>query len=688
VSAARGDDGGGENGLEAEPPDAPPPPPPPREITRSRRSRGLLFVVLGPIVGALGSTLLPTSPAPWALGLLAGAATLLAAGGVLLPRAPKGGTTALALGWSAGLGAVAEPASEAPALVVILGVATLAFWAFGLLEPLDPDGASAPTSSDHASARGAVLALLLGVLLVLVQGVGALGLGFVAAALVAASAATIVAARGRGRLWTALLVAAGVAAASALAREDPSLAAVAWTGALAVTLPSWGPGSGGAAALWNRFVARPARVLVGTFAALAGIATLVLALPGSEAGGRGLPLVDAAFTAVSAACVTGLVVVETSTAFSGFGQAVLLGIIQLGGLGIMGFYAVVFALLGRRLSLREERTISTVLAVDERAGLWPAIRTIFAFTLVLEAAGAALLTAAFRGHGDDVGQAIWRGVFTAVSAFCNAGFALQPTSLVPYADDPLVLHVVAILIVLGGLSPAVALTLPRWARGRRPSTHAALALTVTALLLVVGTVSFLVLEANASLAGMSWADRLHHAWLQSTTFRTAGFHSVPLGETRAATRAVMIAMMFVGGSPGGTAGGVKTTTVAVLALTIIATLRREPRAIAFGRQLTERSIYEAASVVSIGVAFGLVAVLTILATQPIPPEPAFFEVVSALGTVGLTLGATEQLDSFGKWTIMACMFAGRVGPLTLVLWVAGSRARRRARYPEAKVRVG
>lgn len=491
-------------------------------------------------------------------------------------------------------------------------------------------------------------------------------------AVFALAAVVIAAAHGPLTRSPALVVVAGLAAFATFAH------AVIDAGAARVTPRE----------LWTRFVASPARVLAGTFAALSLVAAVLLALPVSDARGAGHGWIDAAFTAVSAACVTGLVVLDTPHAFSAVGEGVLLLTLQLGGLGIMVFYALVFALVGARLSLREERTLASMLQVGNRSPLLASVRQIVGATLALELAGAAVLAVAFVGHGDDPGRAMWRGLFTAVSAFCNAGFALQTDSLVRYARDPVVLHVVAALIVAGGLSPAVLAAAPRLVRERRATAHVGLVLATSGGLLVVAFLLVLVFEWDHALAGLSVWDRFHNAWLQSATLRTAGFNSVELGETTPATRTLMMVWMFIGGSPGGTAGGVKTTAVAVVALTVVATMRQRPHTVALRRRIPTETVYEAASVVGVGLATGFVALLALQLTESLPVEHALFEVVSALATCGLSLGATQELGPFGKLVVMACMFAGRVGPLTLVLLVAGRPVARNVTYPEAEVEIG
>jgi trk system potassium uptake protein TrkH len=486
----------------------------------------------------------------------------------------------------------------------------------------------------------------------------------------------------RGRLLAATLLAAALLPLVLAGRPSaliPCLAAAAF-------LTLWiTPGAG---VVWATIVEHPARLLVATFFVLCVAGTPLLALPEASETGTSVGLLDAAFTSVSAVCVTGLIVVDTPNAFSLAGEAFILLLIQVGGLGIMTFYTAAISALGRRLSLRQESAIAGAVGVQDRAILASALRDVLRVTFVAEAAGALVLFAAFLRHGDGVGDALWRGVFTAISAFCNAGFALQTTSLMPYAGEPLILHTVAVLIVAGGLSPAVIVALPALARRRHVTLQVRLILATTAALLAVAFLAFLGFEWSNTLAGMPTLDRLHNAWFQSVTLRTAGFNSIDVGLTRPATQTMMIAMMFVGGSPGGTAGGVKTTTFAVLVLAVIAALRRRTDAQAFGRRVRHESVYKAAAVLTLGVVSAVAALVMVQLTQQMDVGVATFEVISALATVGLSTGGTGLLDGVGKILIMLCMFAGRVGPLTLFLFLTEHRAARPAGVPDEEVDVG
>jgi len=439
---------------------------------------------------------------------------------------------------------------------------------------------------------------------------------------------------------------------------------------------------------WEPVFHEPARMLVATFLGSGVVGGLILSLPVSTT--RPVDLLDTVFTSFSAVCVTGLIVLDTPNDFSPFGQAVILLLIQVGGLGIMTFSTAALVLFGRRLSLRHEAAVSQLLSNEDRSNLHTAVRQVFLVTFAAESIGALILTALFTAGGEPLASASWRGAFTAVSAFCNAGFALQTDSLIPYQGSSTVLHVVAVLIVLGGIGPVTIAFIPRLLRRRTVPLQAKLVLVMTGCLLVLPAVFLALAEWNHGFTPVDGAaDKLSNAWFQSVTLRTAGFNSVDLTALRPATLTVMMALMFVGGSPGSTAGGVKTTTAALAVLASWAAIRGRAHVEVFGVRVAQASIYKTAAVMTLGALGAITALVALMLTQDIAFKSALFEVVSALGTVGLSLGATGELDSVGKVLIIACMFAGRVGPLTLFVLLAqqGQRSAPWGR-PEQDVAIG
>lgn len=479
------------------------------------------------------------------------------------------------------------------------------------------------------------------------------------------------------RTWTALagLVACVLILSPTEVNVDrtPPLLAVSVITAIAWWLGDVPPRSRRQARLVN-LVATPARFVVASFIAIAGLGTLLLALPFAAASGRSIGLIDAGFTAVSATCVTGLAVLDTEHTFSRFGQGVILALIQVGGLGIMTFSAFFAVVAGRRLNMQEEVFASEMLGGGAvRRNLDRALQHVVRLTMVTELLAAAALTVLFLVRGDPLITAVWRGLFTAISAFCNAGFALQSDSLVGYDHDPLILLVVGVTIIAGGLGPVAISALPDFAMGKRVSVQNRVVYLTTFVLLVAPTVAWLFLEWNHSLASLHPLHKFTNAAFQSVTLRTAGFNSVDFASITPATWTICILCMFVGGSPGSTAGGAKTTTLAVLLLAVLAAIRGREQVVAFHRRLPHRVVYQATAVATVGVLFAITALTALQLTQSIPTDLILFEVVSALATVGLSMGATAQLDAVGKVIIIACMFAGRVGPLTLFMVLVDGR---------------
>lgn len=437
---------------------------------------------------------------------------------------------------------------------------------------------------------------------------------------------------------------------------------------------------------WEHFLDHPARQLVSSFLFLIFLGALLLGLPVASSTGEAVQVVDAVFTAVSAVCVTGLIVLDTPHDWSVTGQVIILVLIQLGGLGIMTFATAFLRVFGRRLSLRQEGAVAEFTSRENRLELYSAVRAVLVFTFVAEVVGACALSLLFHAAGDPPAMALWRGGFTAVSAFCNAGFALQTDSLVGYATHAGILHVVALLIILGGLSPAVILHV----MGRKRAGHlqTRLVLWTSGILLLVGTVLIGAAEWNNTLEGLSWMDKIHNSWFQSATLRTAGFNSVDIAVLRPATITLALVWMFIGGSPGGTAGGIKTTTFAVLMLAVFSTVRGLPRVTSFGRTLPQATVYRAASIATIGFFSMVMVLLAMQLTQDIDTVSTLFEVVSALGTVGLSMGATASLDAVGKIIVMLAMFVGRVGSLTMLVFLMAHRMDDRVQRPFGTVDVG
>jgi trk system potassium uptake protein TrkH len=423
--------------------------------------------------------------------------------------------------------------------------------------------------------------------------------------------------------------------------------------------------------------------MVGSFGLLVVLGTLGLKwLPGLYTGAP-LGWVDAAFTATSAVCVTGLIVVDTATYFTFAGQLFLLLLIQLGGLGMITFTTLIIVNLGKRLSLRHETMAGGAGDVAFQVDSARLTIDVVRFTFAIELAGALLLAFAFVPRFGVVTGA-WHALFHSVSAFCNAGFSTFTDSLIGVRESPIALGTIMLLIVSGGLG---FLTLEELAvrrrarrRGARPerlSLHARLVLAVTAVLLVGGFVVLTALEWRNTLAGMPVTARLLNGAFLSVTPRTAGFNAVDYATARDATNFFTILLMFVGGSPGSTAGGIKTTTAALVALLAWSRFRGSKITSVAGRTVPEETIQRAIGVSA--VAFGMLtaAVLVLVWMTPSGGDRGgasflafMFEAASALNTVGLSMGVTADLSTGGRWLTILLMYIGRVGPLAFAASIA------------------
>lgn len=454
---------------------------------------------------------------------------------------------------------------------------------------------------------------------------------------------------------------------------------------------------------WLRRGVTPARLLLASFLGLIGFGTVGLRfLPGLYVG-PGLGWVDSLFTATSAVCVTGLIVVDTATRFTLAGQAFVLLLIQLGGLGIITFTTLVIQAFGRRVSLHAEAAATSHADVAPDLDLTRLVRSVVGLTLLFEAVGAAILFLLWRDRFP-AGEAAWHAVFQSISAFCNAGFSTFSDSLVGFRTDPAALSVIMALIVAGGLGFLVLeeLRLRTFARDRRSlmrlSLHSRLVLWVTGILLVVGWAAFAWLEWNHSLAGLSVADKAANSLFMSVTPRTAGFNTVDYSQTTVSSNFFTILLMSVGGSPGSTAGGIKTTTAALIALLAVARLRGYSLAHFDRRSIPAETVQRAVGLFVI--AFGIVTVgILLLAGIHLGGTGGsghgrflaiMFEAVSAFNTVGLSMGETPILSEGGRILIVILMYLGRVGPLSFAAAIAVEEppATREFRYAYEDVIVG
>lgn len=435
---------------------------------------------------------------------------------------------------------------------------------------------------------------------------------------------------------------------------------------------------------------RPAALLTTSFVVLILVGTLLLSFPAASASGGSIGFVDALFTATSASCVTGLIVLDTGADFSFFGQAVILLLLQVGGLNMMVLSTFAALLLGRGLGLRGEQAVGNILDIETPRAARRLVAFIVLVTLTIEALGAVGMAVAYQRNGLDLLRAVWLGAFHSISAFCNAGFALRADSLTMFQEQPLPLLLIASLIVFGGLGFAVLGALWQWFRRDgfgQMAVQSRIVLAASLALVVLGALAFLVGERNGSLSHLGALDRIVNALFQSVTLRTAGFNSVSFDALQPVTVLWMLAFMFIGASPGSTGGGIKTTTAVVLFAAIPAFLRRRRQVVIGGRSISAGVVYQSMSIAVASVLVVLAGATLLMASQRAPFEELLFEAFSAFGTVGLSLGATPELDPFGKIVIVLLMLVGRVGPLAITLLLARDLPSR-VRYPEARLMVG
>jgi trk system potassium uptake protein len=435
---------------------------------------------------------------------------------------------------------------------------------------------------------------------------------------------------------------------------------------------------------------RPALLLSASFLSIIGFGSILLSLPLSTHEGQ-ISFLDAVFTATSATCVTGLVVQNTGTFFTGFGQGVILMLMQVGGLGIMVLSTALALVIGKRLSVEGRMAMQHVLDEDDYEAFRKILRNLFIFTLWAEGLGTAILTMRWYAEFHDFLRAFHYGLFHAVSAFCNAGFAFFPDSFIRYQSDPVFNLTLTALILVGGIGFAVIFGLTNYVRMQAPRTlnlHVKLTLWVTGGMLVGGMLFIFLTEFSGSLRHFPLRDKLWVAWFQSVTLRTAGFNTIDLATFADATIVLCALWMFIGGSPGSTAGGIKTTTVGVLLCTVRSMLSRRTHVEAFGRTIPWETIQKSISITFLSGGILALGVILLLFTNAIRFREALFEAISAVGTVGLSLGATAQLTPAGKLVITMLMFVGRVGPLTIALLMGQARDGKRYHLPEDKVIVG
>lgn len=445
----------------------------------------------------------------------------------------------------------------------------------------------------------------------------------------------------------------------------------------------------------------PTRIILLGFMGLILFGTILFVLPIASKSGKTIGFVNALFLATSSVCVTGLTVLDPATQLTVFGQIVMLFLIQAGGLGFMTTTTLMLLLVGKKISLRERMTMQESLAQDNLKGVVKLTKNILIFTFIIEGFGMLMLMTRFIPSMGAKG--IYYALFTAVSAFCNAGFDVfgaefgEYSSLMPFASDPVVVITVACLIILGGLGFIVCSDVFRKKRNKPLSLHSRVALTMTFSLLLIGTAIFLGVEYKnvGTLGNMSFGEKLLNAFFQSTTSRTAGFSTINQGAMTEGSKMITVILMFIGASPASTGGGVKTTTLFVMIMLLLSVFRDDDE-IVYQKETLNQKVTRKAGVLIIFAFFVLISQSLLLwafesgRNEALSFLDCVFEAASAFGTVGLTTGITTELRAISKLTLCLTMFIGRLGPITLGMAILRKAKNNKPKieYPDAKILIG
>lgn len=433
------------------------------------------------------------------------------------------------------------------------------------------------------------------------------------------------------------------------------------------------------------------------------VGTLLLMLPIAKEGPGSADVTTAFFTSTTSICVTGLVVVDTFAYWSLFGKIVILILIQLGGLGIIAVTTILMLLVYKKLSLSQSLLIHDSFNLNTMNGVWRFLIAVFKGTFVVEMIGALVYMISFiPTYG--VGKGIWYSVFTAISAFCNAGIdILGPDSLIGYQDSPLVLFNTMMLIVMGGLGYVVWIDVFRnlrrgikrkysfWTICKHFNEHTKLVLVLTITLILSGTLIVFCLEYNnpETIGNMSFGGKAMNSLFQSVTFRTAGFAAVPQQCLRESTSFLGCIFMFIGGSPVGTAGGVKTVTFFVLIMNGVSFIRNRSENVVFGRKVTSEMVHKASAIVMVSLFVTIIFLIGIMVTNETGLVDSMYETFSATATVGLSRSLTPALNTAGRWIIILAMYLGRIGPISMALFFKyDSEGKNKIRYAKGSFFVG
>ncbi len=439
-------------------------------------------------------------------------------------------------------------------------------------------------------------------------------------------------------------------------------------------------------------LARSAIIAIG-FAAIILIGTLLLMLPFSTKTGESTSFLGALFTSTSATCVTGLITYDTFSHWTIFGQLVIITLIQIGGLGFITFGVYGMMLFRKKIGLEDRELVHDSLNSLKLGGTLSLVKSVIKGTLIIEGIGAAILSVCFI---DELGfwRGIYYGIFHSVSAFCNAGFDLfgfkQPfSSLTLYYDDPIVILTISALIIIGGIGFAVwdDVRSNKW-HFKKYKLHSKVVIFTTFILLSFSTLFFMFSERNGVLSQMTTGDKWLSAFFCAVTPRTAGFNSVDIASMSTPGKLMTCILMFIGGSPGSTAGGIKTTTVVVIVMFIIAYITRHKDCTIFKRRLSDELVKKASTVLFVNFSLAILASIVITLCHPLPLSDVLVETFSAIGTVGMSSGITRSLGAVSKIVIIVLMYCGRIGSLSFVLSFSEKRKTSNLRYPTEDILIG
>lgn len=432
----------------------------------------------------------------------------------------------------------------------------------------------------------------------------------------------------------------------------------------------------------------PLAILIGFFLLIL-TGGLLLTLEGVTRSGESVGFINALFTAASASCVTGLVVVNTAYHWNIAGQIIIICLIQIGGIGIMSLTNIFPLILGKKIDLKNRQLLREQFNVSSYSGMVRLLKYILIFSLSVESIGALILAIRFVPRYG-ITKGLWYSVFQSISAFCNAGFDNLGDSIYPFRYDPIVNVVIMMLIVIGGLGFLVNQEILQKKRFKKLSVHSKIVILISATLIVLGALGFFVLEYSNqnTIGGESIGTKIGQSFFQSVNTRTSGFYSVQLAGLRDATSFLLILLMFIGGSPGSTAGGLKTTTLGVLVLSSFSAIKGESDTVIFNRRIHQQTVRKALALVMVSLllVISVSFVLTVVENKPF--IDILFETVSAYATVGLSKGITPELSSLSKIFLTFTMYLGRVGPLTLGYAISKRHRQGRLRYPDIDIAIG